>query len=69
MIFVLENFVLVHPHPEDAAEHGHAHHIHFGLTAYVGISFHNLLDGLAISTFGTSSGAVRIAAKAAPSAS
>src|SRR5258707_13002357 len=49
MIFVLEHFVLVHPHPEDAAEHGHAHHIHFGLTAYVGISFHNLLDGLAIS--------------------
>jgi zinc and cadmium transporter len=49
MIFVLENFVLVHPHPEDAAEHGQAHHIHFGLTAYVGISFHNLLDGLAIS--------------------
>ena len=49
MIFVLEHFVLVHPHPEDAAEHGQAHHIHFGLTAYVGISFHNLLDGLAIS--------------------
>src|SRR6202023_2583073 len=49
MIFVLENFVLVHPHPEDATEHGQAHHIHFGLTAYVGISFHNLLDGLAIS--------------------
>src|SRR6202162_3899845 len=49
MIFVLENLVLVHPQPEDATEHGQAHHIHFGLTAYVGISFHNLLDGLAIS--------------------
>lgn len=49
MIFVLEHFVLVHPHPEGAAEHGQAHHIHFGLTAYVGISLHNLLDGLAIS--------------------
>ncbi|HVB80984.1 MAG TPA: ZIP family metal transporter [Candidatus Binataceae bacterium] len=49
MIFVLEHFVLVHPHPEGAAEHGQAHHIHFGLTAYVGIFFHSLLDGLAIS--------------------
>lgn len=49
LIFVLEHFAMVHPHPEGAAEHGQSHHIHFGLTAYVGISFHDLLDGLAIS--------------------
>jgi len=49
-IFVLERFVLVHPYPEHAAEHGHAHHIHLGITAYAGLSFHSLLDGLAISS-------------------
>jgi zinc and cadmium transporter len=49
-IFVLERFVLVHPYPEGAEEHGHAHHIHLGLTAYAGLSFHSLLDGLALSS-------------------
>ncbi|MDO8431974.1 MAG: ZIP family metal transporter [Candidatus Binatus sp.] len=49
-IFIMERFVLVHPYPEHAAEHGRAHHIHLGLTAYVGLSFHSLLDGLAISS-------------------
>ena len=49
-IFILERFVLVHPYPEGASEHGHAHHIHLGITAYAGLSFHSLLDGLAISS-------------------
>ncbi|MGO9449680.1 MAG: ZIP family metal transporter [Candidatus Binataceae bacterium] len=49
-IFILERFVLVHPYPEHAGEHGHAHHIHLGITAYAGLSFHSLLDGLAISS-------------------
>jgi zinc and cadmium transporter len=49
-IFVLERFVLVHPYPEHAGAHGHAHHIHLGITAYAGLSFHSLLDGLAISS-------------------
>src|SRR5271169_5069634 len=49
-IFVLERFVLVHPNPAGAQEHGHAHHIHVGLVAYIGISFHSLLDGLAITS-------------------
>ncbi len=50
IIFVLERFVLVHPNPEGAEEHGRAHHIHVGLIAYVGISFHSLLDGLAVTS-------------------
>jgi zinc and cadmium transporter len=50
MIFVLEHFALVHPHPEGAAAHGQAHHIHLGVTAYAGLSFHALLDGLALSS-------------------
>jgi len=49
-IFVLERFVLVHPNPTGAQEHGHIHHIHVGMVAYVGISFHSLLDGLAITS-------------------
>jgi len=49
-IFILERFVLVHPYPEHAGAHGHAHHIHLGVTAYAGLSFHSLLDGLAISS-------------------
>jgi len=49
-IFILERFVLVHPYPERAGEHGHAHHIHLGVTAYAGLTFHSLLDGLAISS-------------------
>jgi zinc and cadmium transporter len=49
-IFILERFVLVHPYPEHAGAHGHEHHIHLGITAYAGLSFHSLLDGLAISS-------------------
>lgn len=49
-IFVLQHFLVVHPHPEHPGEHGAAHHIHLGLTAYAGLSFHSLLDGLAISS-------------------
>ena len=50
LIFVLEHFLIVHPHPEEAAAHGQAHHIHLGATAYAGLSFHSLLDGLALSS-------------------
>jgi zinc and cadmium transporter len=50
IIFGLERFVLVHPNPEGATEHGLAHHIHLGTAAYVGMSFHSLLDGLAITS-------------------
>lgn len=50
LIFVLEHFLIVHPHPEAAVPHGQAHHIHVGLTAYAGLSFHSLLDGLALSS-------------------
>jgi len=49
-IFALERFVLVHPYPAGAEEHGHAHHIHLGWIAYGGLSFHSLLDGLALSS-------------------
>lgn len=49
-IFIMERFMLVHPYPEHAAEHGRAHHIHLGLMAYIGLSFHSLLDGLALSS-------------------
>ncbi len=49
-IFVLEHFLVVHPHPEHPGEHGAAHHIHLGVTAYAGLSFHSLLDGLALSS-------------------
>jgi len=49
-IFALERFVLVHPYPAGAAEHGRAHHIHLGWIAYGGLSFHSLLDGLALSS-------------------
>src|SRR5690349_19136434 len=49
LIFVLEHFLIVHPHPGGAAPHGEAHHTHVGLTAYAGLSFHGLLDGLALS--------------------
>jgi zinc and cadmium transporter len=50
VIFCLERFVLVHPNPEGASEHGLAHHIHLGIAAYIGISFHSLLDGLAVTS-------------------
>jgi zinc and cadmium transporter len=50
IIFSLERFILVHPDPEGAQEHGQAHHIHLGLTSFAGISFHSLLDGLAVSS-------------------
>lgn len=50
LIFVLEHFLIVHPHPEQAVPHGEAHHIHMGVTAYAGLSFHSLLDGLALSS-------------------
>lgn len=50
LIFVLEHFLIVHPHPEEAIPHGQAHHIHMGMTAYAGLSFHSLLDGLALSS-------------------
>src|SRR5262249_9267904 len=36
--------------PAGAQEHGHVHHIHVGMVAYIGISFHSLLDGLAITS-------------------
>lgn len=49
-IFTLERFVLVHPVPEEAAEHGRPHHLHFGLAAYFGLSFHSLLDGIAVTS-------------------
>ncbi|HUY26766.1 MAG TPA: ZIP family metal transporter [Candidatus Binataceae bacterium] len=49
-IFVLERFVLVHPYPEHPGAHGHEDHIHLGIMAYAGLSFHSLLDGLAISS-------------------
>jgi zinc and cadmium transporter len=49
-IFVLEHFLVVHPHPEHPGEHGAAHHIHLGVAAYAGLSFHSLLDGLALSS-------------------
>ena len=50
VVFILERFVLVHPYPEHAEGRGHLDHLHLGLTAYIGLSFHSLLDGLAISS-------------------
>lgn len=50
VIFSMERFILVHPDPEHAQEHGLAHHIHLGVSAYLGMSFHSLLDGLAIAS-------------------
>jgi zinc and cadmium transporter len=50
VIFSMERFILVHPDPEHAEEHGHAHHIHLGVSAYAGMSFHSVLDGLAIAS-------------------
>ena len=47
---ILERFVLVHRYPEHAEGSGHLDHLHLGLTAYIGLSFHSLLDGLAISS-------------------
>jgi zinc and cadmium transporter len=49
-IFALERFVLVHPYPAGAEAHGEQHHIHLGWVAYAGLSFHSLLDGLALSS-------------------
>jgi zinc and cadmium transporter len=48
-IFTLERFVLVHPHPEHGEAEAHSPHLHLGLMAYLGLCFHSLLDGLAIS--------------------
>lgn len=48
IIFSLERFIMVHPNPEGAEEHGQAHHIHLGFTALFGLSFHSALDGLAV---------------------
>lgn len=42
-IFILEKFVMVHP-----CEEGECNYHNIGLAAYVGITFHSLLDGLAI---------------------
>src|SRR2546430_7072756 len=50
VIFSVERFILVHPDPEGAGAHGHAHHIHIDVPPYRGISFHTLLDGLAITS-------------------
>ncbi|SRR5579875_1313022 len=48
IIAVLEHFFIVHPHPEEPTAHGQQRHVHVGLAAAVGISFHSLLDGFAV---------------------
>jgi zinc and cadmium transporter len=48
VIAILEHFLIVHPHPEHPAEHGQVRHVHVGAAAAIGISFHSMLDGLAV---------------------
>jgi zinc and cadmium transporter len=48
IIAVLEHFLIVHPHPEHPAEHGQKRHVHVGAAVAIGISFHSMLDGLAV---------------------
>ena len=43
MIFILEKFIMVHP-----CEEGECNYHKIGLSAYVGIGFHSILDGIAI---------------------
>ncbi len=50
VIAVLEHFLIVHPHPEHPAEHGQKRHVHVGAAVAVGISFHSMLDGLAVAS-------------------
>jgi zinc and cadmium transporter len=49
-IAVLEHFLIVHPHPEHPAEHGQTSHVHIGGAVAIGISFHSMLDGLAVAS-------------------
>ena len=43
LIFILEKFIMVHP-----CEEGECNYHKVGISAYVGIGFHSILDGIAI---------------------
>jgi zinc transporter ZupT len=43
LIFILEKFIMVHP-----CEEGECNYHKIGVSAYVGIGFHSILDGIAI---------------------